>query len=149
LGDYLAGWLDGLAVKGLRPTTIDGYRRKLERYVIEDEVATVPLQQVTGAHLDALYSKLATNGGRDGKPLGLRSVRHVHTILGKALTDAERQDLIARNPARRATPPSATAARSPEAKTWIPAELRTFLDGTAGHYHGTLFRLAAMTGMRR
>jgi integrase len=148
-GAYLTAWLDGLAVKGLRPTTIDGYRRKLERYVMDNDVATVPLQQVMGTHLDELYSKLVTKDGRDGTPLGLRSVRHVHTIVGKALADAERQDLIARNPARRATPPSATAARSPEAKTWTPAELRTFLDGTAGHHHGCLFRLAAMTGMRR
>jgi integrase len=147
-GDYLRVWVDGLASKGRRPTTIDGYRRKL-RYVFDDAVADVPLQSVTAADLDALYSRLVTNGGRDGAALSLRSVRHVHQVIGTALANAERQDLIARNPALRATPPSATAARSPEARTWTPEQLRGFLDSAAQHHHGTLFRLAAMTGMRR
>lgn len=148
LGAYLRLWLDGLASRGHRATTIDGYRRKV-RYVLDDPIAEVPLQSVTAADLDRLYGKLATSGRRDGTALGLRTVRHIHTIVGKALADAERQDLIARNPARRATPPSATAARSPEAATWTPSQLRVFLDSTAEHHHGALFRVAAMTGMRR
>jgi integrase len=148
-GNYLHMWLDGLASKGRRPTTIDGYRRKLTRYVLDDPIAEVPLQSVTAADLDCLYGKLVTTGRHDGSALGLRTVRHVHQIIGTALASAERQDLIARNPARRAAPPSSTAARSPEAATWTPEQLRVFLDATAGHHHGALFRLAAMTGMRR
>jgi integrase len=147
-GRYLRVWLDGLASKGRRPTTIDGYWRKL-RYVFDDAIADIPLQVVSAADLDALYSRLATSGGHNGAALSLRTVRHVHQVIGTALTSAERQDLIARNPARRATPPSATAARSPEARTWTPEQLRVFLESTAEHHHGTLFRLAAMTGMRR
>jgi integrase len=76
-------------------------------------------------------------------------VRHVHVTLAKALGDAERQDLLTRSPARRASPPSATAARSPEARTWTPDELRTFLAEMREHHHRALFRLAAMTGLRR
>jgi integrase len=109
----------------------------------------VPLQRLTAADLDAFYGKLVNAGRKKGGGLGLRTVRHVHVTIGKALADAERQDLIARNPARRATPPSATAARSPEAKTWTPEELRAYLDSVAGHHHAALFRLAAMTGLRR
>jgi integrase len=137
------------ATTGKRPTTIEGYRRKTEGYVLGDSVAAVPLQAVTAADLDQLYSSLLTNGGRDGAALSFRTVRHVHAILSKALTDAERRDLISRNPARRANPPSPTAARSPEASTWTPGQLRAFLDATADHYHGALFRVAAMTGLRR
>jgi integrase len=148
LGGYLELWLGRLASKGLRATTIDGYRRKLG-YVMSDDVAGVPLQAVTAADLDTLYATLVESGGRNGKGLGLRSVRHVHVTLSKALGDAERQDVIARNPARRATPPSATAARSPEAATWTPDELRTFLAATAEHHHAALFRVGAMTGLRR
>ncbi|HEY7105565.1 MAG TPA: tyrosine-type recombinase/integrase [Acidimicrobiia bacterium] len=148
-GDYLRTWLDGLASKGRRPTTVDGYRRKLERYALKDDVAGIPLQAVTAADLDAVYGKLRTSGGRKGTALSLRTVRHVHTILAKALADAERKGLIARNPSQRAEPPTSTAARSPEAKTWTPDQLRAFLAKTSEHDHTTLFRLAAMTGMRR
>jgi integrase len=147
-GQYLELWLDGLVSKGRRPSTIDGYRRKL-KYVLDDDVAEIPLQSVSAADLDKVYAKLVTTGRRDGTALSLRTVRHVHTAVGKALADAERQDLISRNPARRATPPSATAARSPEAKTWTPEQLRTFLNAAAKHHHVTLYRLAAMTGLRR
>jgi integrase len=149
LGAFFRGWLDGLAATGKRPTTIDGYRRKIDAYILDDRIAEIPLQSLTALDLDKLYAKLATSGRRDGTALSLRTVRHVHTIVGKALADAERQDLIARNPARRATPPSSTAARAPEAATWTPEQLRTFFVETAGDYHGALYRVAAMTGMRR
>ncbi len=145
-GDYLRVWLDGLATSGRRPTTINGYRRKVTTYVLKDPLAQVPLQTVTAADLDAFCSRLLS---RDGRPLSLTTVRHVHTILSRALTDAERRDLIVRNVARRATPPSPTAARSPEARTWTPEQLRTFLHTAGDHHHGALFRLAAMTGLRR
>lgn len=143
LGEYLALWLDGLASKGRRPTTIAGYRAKLDRYVFPNPIAAVPLQHVNATALDKVYSELVTE-----QHLSLPTVRHVHQILGTALAAAERGDLIARNPARRATPPSATSARAPEAKVWSPDELRGFLEATRDHHHA-LFRLAAMTGLRR
>jgi integrase len=135
--------------KGRRPTTIAGYRAKMNRYVLKNEIAEVPLQALAAVDLDKLYSELIAGGGRNRSSLSFRTVRHVHTILGKALSDAERQDLVPRNPARRAMPPSPTAARSPEASTWTPDQLARFLDATKDHHHTALFRLAAMTGMRR
>jgi hypothetical protein len=156
-GRYLRGWLDGLGAKGLRASTIAGYRSKL-KYVLDDDVANIALQALTATDLDRLYGDLVTRGRRNGKNgLSLRTVRHMHTIVGKAFTDAERQDLINRNPARRATPPSSTAARSPEASTWTPEQLRAFLDAACSpadtrkseHHHAALFRLAGLTGMRR
>ena len=149
LGDYLHAWLDGLDTTGRRETTIEGYRKKILRYVLPNEITKLPLQAVTAADLDKLYSVLVTRGGRGGGKLSLRTVRHVHTIVGKALSDAERQDMLPRNPARRAQPPSTAAARSPEAKTWTPEQLAQFLAATAGHHHAGLFRVAAMTGLRR
>jgi integrase len=149
VGAYLRTWLDGLEAKGRRPTTIDGYRRKIERYVLPNELAEAPIQAITAADLDALYSHLVKKGGQNGAPLSLRSVRHVHQVIGTALRDAERQGLVPRNVTRRATPPTARASRSPEASTWTPEQLRMFLDSTAEHHHGVLFRTAAMTGLRR
>src|SRR5215207_9129169 len=84
LGEYLRLWLDGLASKGRRPTTIAGYRAKLDKYVFDDPIAAVPLQQVTAEQLDKLYAQMVT--GRDGRPLALRTVRHVHQIISTALS---------------------------------------------------------------
>lgn len=149
LGDYLEKWLDTLVVAGRRETTIIGYRRLLGRYVLRGDLATVPIQAISAIDLDRLYGRLAADGGLKGRPLSLRTVRYVHAVLGKALADAERKGLIARNPARLASPPATSATRAPEMTVWSPAELAVFLDQTEAHPHGVLFRLAALTGMRR
>lgn len=159
LGQYLSLWLDGLAVGGKRATTIDGYRRTLRAYVLDADVGQVPLQALSAVELDRLYSHLATAGRkprpvRDGEAappagLSLRTVRYVHSIIGKALGDAERKGLVPRNVARLASPPAASSTRAPEMTAWTPEELRAFLGSVTEHHHGALFRVAAMTGLRR
>jgi integrase len=56
-----------------------------------------------------------------------------------------------RNVARLATAPSLTAARArgPEMQVWSPDELATFLEAIAGNRNEALFRLMALSGMRR
>jgi integrase len=147
-GDYLTRWLAGLPTAGKRDTTVDSYRRTL-RYVMTRPIAHIPLQGLTALELDALYSELATEGRRNGSGLSLRTVRYVHSIIGKALSDAERKGLVTRNVARRASPPRTSATRAPEMAVWTPDELRVFLDRTADHHHGALLRLGGMTGLRR
>lgn len=164
-GGYLTQWMAGLETSGRRPSTIEGYRQTIRRNVLRHDVAQVRLQQLTATGLDELYAQLLTVGGRDGRGLSMRTVRLLHTILQRALADAERRDLIKRNPARLASPPSSTAAKAPEFSAWTPNELRTFLESAHGRlpfpwgqgqkpkcsvsHHATLFRTGAMTGLRR
>ncbi|HEX2369872.1 MAG TPA: tyrosine-type recombinase/integrase [Acidimicrobiia bacterium] len=148
VGGYLDTWLDSLAVTGHKPTTIAAYREKVRSYV-RHSIGDLKLQEVTALHLDHLYEKLRTGGGKDGRPLAPATVRYVHAVLSKALGDAEREGLLKRNPARLASPPSFSSARSPEMKVWAPEELAAFLEQTADHHLSALFRLAALTGMRR
>jgi integrase len=149
LDAYLRRWLAGLAATGRRASTIAGYRQTLGAYVLGTELGATPLQAVTALDLDRLYAHLATAGNRKGEALSLRTVRYVHTIIGKALADAVRQGLLQRNPARLANPPKASATRAPEMSVWAPEELAAFLAHVAEHEHRHLFRLAALTGMRR
>lgn len=148
-GSYLAGWLNSLDAAGRRATTIDRYRGVVDAY-ITPALAEVELQSLTPVDLDRLYADLLANGRRHrAGGLSKRTVRQVHSIIRKALSDAERKGLVRRNVARLATPPSASSARAPEMRVWQPAELKRFLDATASNNHGPLFRLAAMTGLRR
>ena len=143
LGDYLGRWVDGLAAVGRRTSTIDGYRRYVDRYVQRWPIGDVPVQSLTALHLDELYADMRRRG------LAASTVRQLHAIVGKALGDAERKGLVSRNVARLAEPPAAKAARAPEPKVWTPEQLSTFLGAVAGHHHGAMFRLGAMTGLRR
>jgi integrase len=75
----------------------------------------------------------------------------VHAVLNKLRHDAERKGLVARSVARLANAPSLTTARSkgPEMHVWTPPELSAFLRSIEGNRNEALFRLLAMTGMRR
>lgn len=70
-------------------------------------------------------------------------------MVHKALKDAVDAGTLARNVAEKAKPPSAKSTKAPEMAWWTPPDLRTFLDRTADAPLGALFRVAAMTGMRR
>jgi integrase len=146
---YMTKWLAGLPAKGLRPSTIDGYRRCLD-YVLSTDLAGKRLDALTPDDLDELYAQLLKNGKRrtDGG-LSFRSVRYVHTVVSKALKDAVRKGALARNVATLASPPSAKSAEPGEMAWWKPEELRRFLELTADEPYGPLYRLASLTGMRR
>jgi integrase len=148
-GTYMKDWLNSLDAAGRRSTTIDRYRLFVDAYVVP-ALGGIEIQSLTPVDLDRLYADLLVDGRRNRKGgLSKRTVRLVHSIIGKALSDAERKGMVRRNVARLATPPSATSTRAPEMKVWLPSQLRQFLDATGTFHHGALFRLAAMTGLRR
>ena len=98
-----------------------------------------------------MYADLLAGGNMrtEGAALSPRTVRYVHTILRKALSDATRKGLIVRNPSDSATPPSAKAARAPEMSFWTPVELDRFLRANEGDDMFPMLRLVAMSGLRR
>ncbi len=146
--EYLEQWVAGLPVTGLRPSTIDGYRRNMD-YVIP-VLGGLRLERITSLDLDRLYSQLLVSGRRQKPgPLSKRTVFYIHSVLHRALSDAVKKGILSRNVADNASAPSAKSTRPPEASWWTPAELRTFLSATADEPLGPLFRVAAMTGMRR
>jgi len=146
--DYLETWVAGLPATGLRPSTIDGYRRNMD-YVIP-VLGGRRLDSITPLDLDQLYSQLLVSGRRQKPgPLSKRTVFYIHSVLHRALSDAVKKGILSRNVADHATAPSAKSTRPPEASWWTPAELRSFLSATAEEPLGPLFRVAAMTGMRR
>jgi integrase len=146
--EYLEQWVAGLPTTGLRPSTIDGYRRNMD-YVIP-VLGGRRLDSLTALDLDQIYSELLVSGRRQRPgPLSKRSVFYVHSVLHRALSDAVKKGILSRNVADYASAPSAKSTRPPEASWWTPAELRSFLEATANESLGPLFRVAAMTGMRR
>jgi integrase len=137
-GDYLEQrWLPTL-VHQLRPTTVQGYRTMAAHLV--EHLGELPLGDVDAAHLTALYSTLL------GRGLSRRTVRYVHTTARRALGDAKRWKLVARNVAEDAEPPRKD---DPRPRAWTPDQVRAFLDASASDRWAPLFRLAVTTGLRR
>lgn len=141
-------WLPAKRAR-LEPSTFESYERHLRLHVIPT-LGGIQLQALDPAHLNRLYGHLLEHGRRDGMGgLSARTVRYVGTILGAALDDAVRWGRIVTNPARRADPPSASAAKPPEMRTWDRQTLGRFLELTRSDRYGPAFLFLATTGCRR
>lgn len=150
-GEYLETWLDGLR---LAPSTVASYRKNIRLHVVPD-IGAVPLASLTSQRLAALYRQLETSGRvdhREGEGLSARTVRYIATILHAALGEAVEDGRLPRNPAdmRRAKPPSAKDAESPEMHPWTDGQLAAFLAWSAnGSQLHAAWHVLAMTGLRR
>jgi integrase len=131
-------WLPAIRTR-VRPGTWVEYQRKVDTHLIP-AVGQVPLQQLTTAMLNAHYQQLLAGG------VGPRTVQYVHATIRKALNDAVRWGLLVRNPAQYATPPT---LRRVGLQTWTADELRRFLNSVDGERLVAMWRLAALTGLRR
>ncbi len=152
LGEWLEQWLTTLRTRGLvKPSTLKSYEHYARHHVVP-HLGSVRLQALSAAHLDRLYTELLEAGRMDGRSRGgkrglsNRSVHYCHAIVHKALADALRAGLVTHNVADRATPPRPPR---PAPEAWTAEQLRTFLTSTADERDAALWRLAAMTGMRR
>jgi integrase len=79
-------------------------------------------------------------------PLSATSVHNLHRVVHRALADACRWDLLTRNVADFADPPKTS---TPEARASGAEQLGAFLVPVESDRLAALWRLAAMTGMRR
>ncbi|MGI8727762.1 MAG: tyrosine-type recombinase/integrase [Solirubrobacterales bacterium] len=133
-------WLP--AVKSsLRPLTFESYEGNIRNHVVP-RIGSVSLQGLTPPMLNRLYSDLQSG-------LSPRTIRYIHAILRRALSDAVKWARLARSPADAADPPSLRAAKSCEMKTWSGTELREFLDSVRVDRLAACWRFLAMTGCRR
>jgi len=90
----------GLESIGRDARTVERHR-ELARLHVVPYLGGMRLQQLAPVHLSELYARLLREGRRDGRPGGLapRTVGHVHRTVHRALRQAVRWQLLARNPA--------------------------------------------------
>jgi integrase len=137
----------------LAPSTHASYAKNC-RLHLKPALGDIPLARLTGARISAHYRQLERSGRQDhesGTGLSPRTVRYVHTILKAALREAVAQGLLATNPADRATPPAARAAKAPEIHPWTGPQLSSFLawGDERGSADAVAWRVLAYTGCRR
>ena len=131
----------------VKPTTFHSYRRNLELHVLPT-LGHRPLQQLTPPMLTALYGRLAQNGD-ERKGLSAKTISYIHSTLHKVLADAVDAGLLGKNAAAGAKPPRPARRATGEINAWEPDELARFLTNVHGTRLDAIWRLSAMTGMRR
>ncbi|MGH2546353.1 MAG: Arm DNA-binding domain-containing protein, partial [Actinomycetota bacterium] len=80
----------------LKAGTLAMYETCIEAYLLP-RIGSLRLPELSPSHLNGLYGDLLERGGRTGRGLADKTVRNVHTIIHRALTDAVRWGLLARN----------------------------------------------------
>lgn len=139
LGDYLPSWL---ARYVQRPQV--GPSQAANASAIVDLHLLPVLRDIRLANLrpSAVEAVLARTGAAR-KP---STVRHVYNVLAVALDDAERDGLIATNPARRVQRPSVPRT---DKRPWSLEECQRFLAACRGDRYEALYILVAATGIRQ
>jgi integrase len=147
--DFLLNeWLP--AIKGtLRPTTFASYTMLATQHVIP-RLGSLQLQKLNAGAINAPYAYLAEEGRVRGKGgLSASSVRRVHAVLHRACHVAVRWGRLTVNPVAAADPPKQSAEPSDRLPVWKAEQLSAFLAHVADDRLFALWRLLAMTGMRR
>lgn len=143
LGAYLDDWFAAISPR-LQETTAASHHVGVER--LKAGLGGLRLRDLSPLVIERFYGELSRTGGRHSQGLAAKTIRNTHIVLRKALADAERLELLDRNPAARAKAP--TGARR-ETTTWTSAELAAFLAGVVDDPHYALWVLLATTGLRR
>lgn len=148
IGEYLEStWLPKRE-RRVRPTTAYRYRWMIQRNIVH-ELGHYPLRSVRTDHLNDLYFKLGTTGGRNGTGLAPKTIYEVHMILNSAFADASRTGMTRCNPAEDAEPPRPYRLARTGPPVWTAEQLATFLAAAEGQRLYPALHLAATTGMRR
>jgi integrase len=109
VGEWVSGRIDEWEASGdISARSAEGYRRKFINY-IKPHLGHKLLQALTPRVLEGWHFELRTSGRKRAGGVGPLTVRSAHRILGKALAEAVRYDLIQRNVAS----PAAGGQRTP------------------------------------
>jgi integrase len=116
-------------------------------------LGAIKVQKLKPRDLNTFYASKLGGGRLDGKKGGLSvsTVIKLHALIHHALKDAVKWEIVARNVADAASPPSASALGAPDISIWSADQLGRFLDHveTTNDVYAPAFRVAAMTGLRR
>jgi integrase len=149
VGEYLDEWLAATRSRrgdGLSDTGWRDYEIHIRRH-INPGMGDLPLQAVKSNHVKAFYAWVQDgNSSRGDRRPAPKTVHNIHLTLHRALEDAVSEGLIPRNPASgtRQAPTSGS-----EMMTWDAEQLRSFFEQTTEDRLFPVWRLTAMSGMRR
>jgi integrase len=134
----ISEWLP--AIEGtVRPNTAAMYATII-RAQVAPHIGQIRLKDLDGGTLNRLYRSLKERGRAP------KTIRNTHGVLHRALRDAVRWGTIPTNPATGADPPRVPRV---EPKTWTADQVAIFLRAVKGDRLEALWRVFALTGMRR
>lgn len=135
---YLKEWVEGVS-PSLRPHTLRGYQGHIRRHIVP-ALGTMRLLDLSPRHVSKMLADIVKSG------VSAQTASLVRATLRKALNDAVRQDVLARNVAALAVAPR--VVRAPAAFLDTP-QAEAFLVACQGHPLGAFYTVVLGLGLRR
>lgn len=99
LYDWLCLWLETYCKNEVRMSSFVNYRTYVLKH-IKDSIGMCELYKLTPVIIQNFYNTKFKNGRLDGKGgLSPKTIKNMHDMLHKALAQAVKLDMIAKNPA--------------------------------------------------
>lgn len=105
LSDYLERWLKDYAKPRVSPKTYERYKQIVDGELVP-ALGNLVLSKLRPLQIQAFYADRLDQGRKDGRGgLSPQTVLHYHRLLHKALDQAVKWQMLARNPASAVEPP--------------------------------------------
>jgi len=140
--EFLLDYVKNTLKNEVSPNTYEQRLAYVENH-IAPRIGKIKLTDLKPMHIQKFYNEL-----REHFTPG--HVQNIGNLLTKALRQAERWDLIKRNPAALVKKPT-TSRKNSKMKVWTVEEQKTFLEHvkSESEFYYTLFLLALTSGMRK
>lgn len=142
--DYAEGWLSRQSKYA--PSTLASYRRQLE--VVYPYIGAIPLFKLRPLAIENMLTQLRKRKNRGGQPIQETTVQHYLSAVSAVLSDAKRNEIIQKNPARMIDLPTASHAGQHIPTVEEAQHLLQALAREPRHFR-VFYLLAMATGCRR
>lgn len=140
VGEWFDTWSNEYAVQKLKPLSLSVYRNRIDTH-IAPTLGKLKLSELNPTHIQTLYNNLTYKEG-----LAPNTVKGIHNVLHKALSQAVKLRYIPYNPSDACELPR---AHKRDIKPLTEAEITAFLTEIEnGERMRDLFTVALFTGMR-
>src|SRR4051794_7346105 len=139
VAQWLEHWLDTVAARKVRPSTLIRYRQLVVNQLIPG-LGHHRLDRLQPEHVEKLYANLLVSG------LAPASVLQAHRVLSRALKVAMQRDRVARNVC---TLVDAPRVDHDEVRPLSAQEARRILDAAHGRRNGARWSVALALGLRQ
>jgi integrase len=136
---WLTHWLDTIAARKVRPSTLYDYRNKVRGRIVPS-LGAHRIDRLLPEHLEAAYARWASEG------LSGATILKCHRILSRALKVAMQRGHIARNVATLVDAPSTDRK---EVEPLSAIEARAVLDAATGQHNAARWSVALALGLRQ
>ncbi len=140
VGEWVEIWINQYA-NNIKELSMSTYRAHIRNH-ISPKLGDIKLSNLKTRDIQMMYNALL----RREKPLTAKTIKNIHGVLHKALSQAVKLGYIRYNPADNVSLPK---VEKPELKPITDEHIAEFLEAIKGHCYELLYTIDLFTGMRK